>query len=191
MSIFKEVWRIVMINILVTYASKHQSTAEIANTIGKVLKGFSSFQVTVQPVEAVEDVTPYDAVVLGSSVYVGQWQSSAAYFLRNHQQKLAERQVWLFSSGPTGEGDPNTLVKGWEFPESLRPVADAIKPHDIALFHGKLDPDTLNFMERSAVRLVKAPTGDFRDWNAIRAWAAGIAGVLQSSRTDLALRPTT
>jgi menaquinone-dependent protoporphyrinogen oxidase len=177
--------------ILVTYASKHQSTAEIANTIGEVLREFNFLQVSVQPVEAVEDVTPYEAVVLGSSVYVGQWQSSAAYFLRNHQQKLTERHVWLFSSGPTGEGDPNTLMKGWEFPESLQPIADLVKPHDIVLFHGKLDPANLNFMERSAIRLVKAPTGDFRDWDAIRAWAASIAALLQSNRTDLALRPTT
>jgi menaquinone-dependent protoporphyrinogen oxidase len=167
-----------MTKILVAYATKHNSTAEIASAIGEILRQTATFQVEVQPMEAVEDLTPYDAVVLGSAVYVGQWQSKAADFLKKNEQRLARRPVWLFSSGPTGEGDPASLMKGWRFPETLQPVADFIKPRDIALFHGKLDPDDLNFFERGAVKMVKAPTGDFRDWDMIRQWASNIAKAL-------------
>jgi menaquinone-dependent protoporphyrinogen oxidase len=167
-----------MTNILVTYASKHNATAEIATAIGAVLRQSDTFHVDIRPVETVEDIAPYAAVVLGSAVYAGQWQSSAADFLKQHNQALARRPVWLFSSGPTGEGDPKTLVKGWTFPQALQPLADHIKPRDIAVFHGKLDPRDLNLLERGIVKMVHAPTGDFRDWTVIREWASSIVQTL-------------
>jgi menaquinone-dependent protoporphyrinogen oxidase len=168
-----------MMNILVTYASKHNATAEIANAIGEVIRQSSGLDVDVRSVETVEDIAPYDAVVLGSAVYAGQWQSAATDFLKQHAGELAQRPVWLFSSGPTGEGDPKALVKGWLFPEALKATVGRIQPRDIAVFHGKLDPATLSFLERLVVKGVHAPMGDFRDWDMIREWAASIAQALQ------------
>lgn len=167
-----------MTRVLVAYGSKHNATAEIAQAIGKALSWTEQLEVDVYPVEQVNDVKPYDAVVLGSAVYAGQWQPDAAEFLKRHEQELAQRAVWLFSSGPVGEGDPRTLMKGWMFPENLQPYADFIKPRDIALFHGKLEADALSFFERTAVRMVGAKMGDFRDWNMIRHWTEKIAAAL-------------
>jgi len=116
--------------------------------------------------------------VLGSAAYVGRWQKEAARFLESQEAGLVQRPVWLFSSGPTGEGDPVELLQGWRLPEALRPVADRIAPRDIAVFHGNVDRSKLNFIEKQMIKMVKAPAGDFRDWNAIRAWAAGVASVL-------------
>jgi menaquinone-dependent protoporphyrinogen oxidase len=130
-------------------------------------------------VKEVDDLTPYDAVVLGSAVYIGKWRKEAAQFLQNNEQALAERPVWLFSSGPTGEGDPLDLVKGWTFPEKLKPVADRIKPRDITVFHGAIDPQKLNFFLRWMIKNVDSGIGDFRDWDAINAWAEGIADSLK------------
>jgi menaquinone-dependent protoporphyrinogen oxidase len=172
-----------MTYILVTYASKHNSTAEIAKTIGEVLQQANASQVDLVPVENVEDITSYDAVILGSAVYAGQWQSKAGNFLKKHEAELSQRPVWLFSSGPIGEGDPKDLLKGWKFPEALLPIVERIKPQDIALFHGNLDPTKLNVMERIVVKGVKAPTGDFRDWNVIRGWAYNIVQTLQGEPT--------
>jgi menaquinone-dependent protoporphyrinogen oxidase len=170
-----------MTKILVAYASKHNSTAEIADAIGEVLRESGGLQVDIQSVEAVKDITVYDAVVLGSAVYAGQWQGEAADFLKQHEQELAQRPTWLFSSGPTGEGDPKALMKGWEFPEALRPIAERVKPRDVAVFHGNLDTDKLSMLERLMVKGVKAPMGDFRDWNLIRAWASGVAQALKQT----------
>jgi menaquinone-dependent protoporphyrinogen oxidase len=83
--------------------------------------------------------------------------------------------VWLFSSGPTGEGDPEELLKGWRFPKGLQQTADNIKPRDIAVFGGLLDAKKLNPIERFMLKQMKSPMGDFRDWTAITAWATGIA----------------
>jgi len=97
-------------------------------------------------------------------VYAGQWRQEAATFLEASEKTLAERPVWLFSSGPTGEGDPVELMKGFRFPEALQPIADHIRPRDIAFFHGALDMKELSLPERLIVKGIKAPLGDFRDW---------------------------
>lgn len=167
-----------MTKILVVYASKHNSTAEIGTVIGEVLQRAVELQVEVRPVEEVKEITPYDVIVLGSAVYMAQWQPAATDFLKQHEQELAQRPVWLFSSGPIGQGDPATLLKGWEFPETLQSIVTRIKPRHIALFHGSLDTTKLNILERTTMKLVHAPTGDSRDWTTIRAWAESIAQAL-------------
>lgn len=162
---------------LVAYGSKHGSTAEIAATIGQVLTE-AGLDVDVRSAETVNDVTPYQAVILGSAVYAGQWRKEAAWFLESHQSELAQRPVWLFSSGPSGEGDPVELLDGWRLPESEKPIADRVSPRDVAVFHGNIDPDRLNLAERLIVKAVKGEFGDFRDWEAIRGWASEIASSL-------------
>ena len=99
--------------------------------------------------------------------------------MEDNEQALAARDVWIFSSGPTDEGDPVELVEGWTLPEKLKPVADRVQPHDIAVFHGELDPDKMNFIERTMVKNIKVPTGDFRDWEMIAEWATAVAGALK------------
>ena len=166
--------------VLVTYATKYGATAEIAEKIGQVLRQ-AGLQADVLPADRVGDLSPYKAVVLGSAVYIGQWQKKAATFLRANERALAERPVWLFSSGPTGKGDPVQLVQGWRFPTSLQPIADRIQARDIALFHGALDSKKMNLIEKWMIKNVKAPTGDFRDWPAITSWAAAVANVLKEA----------
>jgi menaquinone-dependent protoporphyrinogen oxidase len=167
-----------MRKVLVAYASKHHSTAEIADVIGAMLELDSTLDVDVRPVETVKNVTRYDAVVLGSAVYAGQWQTSAAEFLNRHVNELAQRPVWLFSSGPTGEGDPKTLMKGWAFPVGLKSLAEFIKPRDVAFFHGKIDLNNVSLTERNAIKMAHAPIGDFRNWDMIRNWATKISEAL-------------
>jgi menaquinone-dependent protoporphyrinogen oxidase len=163
--------------VLVAYASKYGATAEIAEKIGEVLRQ-AGLSADVRPADQVHDVSAYQAVILGSAVYIGRWRKQAGNFLKTHDQALTKMPVWLFSSGPTGEGDPVELLKGWRIPGGLEPVADRIQPRDIAVFHGAVFPEKLNFIQRWMIKNVKSPTGDFRDWDAITAWAEGIAAEL-------------
>jgi menaquinone-dependent protoporphyrinogen oxidase len=163
--------------ILVAYATKYGSTAEIAERIGDQLRGVNLATDTLSASE-LNDLTPYRAVILGSAVYIGQWRESAARFLKDQEAHLAQRPVWLFSSGPTGTGEPVELMKGWRFPPALQPIADRIRPREIAFFHGNLNPAKLTMVERWIVKSIGAPVGDFRDWKAIDAWAATIASAL-------------
>jgi menaquinone-dependent protoporphyrinogen oxidase len=165
--------------LLVTYASKYGSTAEIAEVIGKELSK-RGYEVEVRPVEQVGRLEEYDGFVIGSAVYAGSWMKPAAKFLRANQELLAGRPVWLFSSGPTGQGDPNELMDGWSFPENLAKIREKIKPKDVILFHGQLDLSKLNFAEKMIIKSVKATIGDLRDWLVIRGWARRIDLDLQA-----------
>jgi len=166
--------------VLVAYDTKYGGTAEIAEKIGQVLRQ-AGLRADVLPADRVSDLTPYEAVVLGSGVYVGRWRKEATTFLKANEKALAERPVWLFSSGPTGEGDPVELTDGWRLPKALQPIADRVQPRDVAVFHGVLDAKKLNLIEKWMIKNVKAPLGDFRDWDAITSWATTIADVLGAS----------
>jgi menaquinone-dependent protoporphyrinogen oxidase len=164
--------------ILVTYASRYGATKEIAEKIGAGLRQ-AGLQVDILPVKGVRDLNLYGAVILGSGVYIGKWRKEAADFLKANEKPLAERPVWLFSSGPTGTGDPLKLVEGWRLPEELEPVAGRIHPRDVAVFHGWINPDKINIIEKWAIKnVVKKPFGDFRDWEMIARWSREVAGAL-------------
>lgn len=166
-------------NVLVVYASKYGATKEIAQKIGEVLRQ-TGLEVDVYPLNGMRDPSPYRVIILGSAVYVGKWQKEAVEFLRSHEKILVSRLVWLFSSGPTGEGDPLELVEGMRLPAALQPIVERIRPRDISVFHGHINPDKINGLERWAIKsLVKKPFGDFRDWNAITAWATSIVEALK------------
>jgi menaquinone-dependent protoporphyrinogen oxidase len=167
--------------ILVTYGTKYASTAEIAEKIAQELRK-QDLSVEVLPAEKAGDLSPYEAIVLGSAVYVGRWRKEAAKFLKANENLLVDKKVWLFSSGPTDKGDPEELLKGWRFPKDLQPIAERIRPRDIALFHGAVDEAKLNRLHKWMIAKVKAPTGDFRDWEAIAAWAKSIAQTLKNER---------
>ncbi len=166
--------------VLVTYATKYGATAEIAEKIGQVLRQ-AGLHTDVLPADRVSNLSSYKAVILGSAVYIGGWRKDATKFLKVNEKVLAEQLVWLFSSGPTGEGYPVELTKGWHLPKALQPIADRIQPRDIAVFHGAIHMQKLNLIEKWMIKNIKAPLGDFRDWDAITSWATAIADVLKET----------
>lgn len=161
-------------NILITYASRYGSTAEIAERIGEVLST-KGHKAKVAEVREIHDLKEYTAVVIGSAVYVGRWRKDAIRFIKVHEKNLSEKDVWIFSTGPTGTGDPVKLLEGWKMPKALEPVIDRIRPKDITVFHGAVDPEKLSGLHRFMVKKVDAPVGDFRDWQAIEEWAGKIS----------------
>jgi menaquinone-dependent protoporphyrinogen oxidase len=167
-----------MDKVLVAYASKYGATKEIAEKIGQLLHD-NGLDVDVLSVKQVDKLEPYGAVVLGSAAYIGQWRKEASRFLKDNMNTLAEKPTWLFSSGPTGEGDAVELMKGWRYPGRLQQSIDRIKPRDITVFHGVLKSEKMNFLEKWMIKNVKSPLGDFRDWEAITKWAENIAEELK------------
>jgi len=156
--------------VLVTAASKHGATLEIAEKIGQVIAE-EGVSVTVESIECVTGVDTYDAVVVGSAVYVGHWLEPARAFVEQHAEALRARPTWLFSSGPVG--DPP------------RPADhDAVRVEDLIaasgarghrLFGGRIDKHRLGFAERAVLVAVRAQEGDYRDWDEIAGWAREIA----------------
>lgn len=159
--------------ILVTYASKHGSTREIAGTIADELRT-PGLDVEVIAAGEVGDVACYDAVIMGSAIYAGNWLPDAKTFAQVYSQDLARIPVWVFSSGPLGKDD----LQPHSNPDMLaRPVGE-LKVREHRIFAGKLEPNDLGFGEHLMIRLVGAPRGDFRDWEGIRKWAREIADEL-------------
>jgi menaquinone-dependent protoporphyrinogen oxidase len=159
--------------ILVAYASEHGSTQEVAERIAEKLRQLGK-QAEAQSVEAVEDPGSYEALVIGSAIYYGSWLKSATHWVRRHQAVLAQRPVWLFSVGPLGIEFKEAEQQPKEMPE----LQKIIGPRDQRIFYGALDSGRLSFTERMMVRAVHAPEGDFRNWQAIEAWAESIARTL-------------
>lgn len=156
-------------NVLVTAASKHGATAEIADAVGKALMT-RGFDVTVREPEKVDDILAFDALVIGSAVYAGHWMKPAVDLTNRFARSLVGKAVWLFSSGPIGEPPKPT-----EDPVDVAAVMRVTGARDHRLFAGKLDKAVLSFPERAIVGALRAPYGDFRDWDEIRNWSEEIA----------------
>ena len=160
-------------SVLVAYASKHGSTAEIASAIADRLRE-RGVDADARSVEQIDDAGEPRAVVLGSALYAGSWKKEAVEFAHRHATRIADRPVWLFSSGPLGDH----VEDEEEQPRQLAELTELLRPIEHRIFAGALDRDALGFAERMIVKAVKAPDGDFRDWSAIRAWADEIASTL-------------
>jgi menaquinone-dependent protoporphyrinogen oxidase len=154
--------------ILVSAASKHGATAEIARDIADVLAELGH-ETSVQPPDHVDAVDGYDAVVLGSAVYAGHWLGAAKRLAEQHGEPLRRRPVWLFSSGPLG--DP---PKPTEDPLDAADVVRLTGAVEHRVFAGRLDRRTLGLAERAICAALRVEDGDFRSWPEIRAWASQI-----------------
>ena len=164
-------------NVVVAYASKHGSTEGIAAAIVERLTEAGA-PAEATRVDQVSDLSAATAVVLGSAIYAGSWMKEAVEFVHRFAEPLAERPVWLFSSGPLGEDVEDEEQQ----PRQLEEIESIVGPVEHRLFFGALDRTKLGFAERMIVKAVKAPDGDFRDWEEIRAWADAIASDLGAAR---------
>jgi menaquinone-dependent protoporphyrinogen oxidase len=156
--------------VLVAYASKMGSTAEIGDALAERLAA-AGLDVDRRSVGDVGDVDAYQAVVLGSAVYLGRWRSDALGFLKRFGRGLSRRPVWLFQSGPL---DDSTDREDVPLPRRVDAVARAIGVRGHVTFGGRIDPEHADgFMAR---RMVDGGLGrDFRDFDRVRAWADAIA----------------
>ena len=163
--------------VLVTAASRHGSTAEIAEAIGDVLKS-RGFEVTVAPPEDVVALSEFEAVVLGSAVYMGHWLAPATGLARRIGAELAGKPVWLFYSGPIGNPSQKFAQQMDVDAVDVQAAQKATGARAHKRFSGKLDRHNLRGLQRVGLSLFRGLEGDFRDWKAIREWAESIADQL-------------
>ena len=162
--------------VLVAYASKMGATADIAEAIGDELRSHGH-DVDVLDVAQVRTIEPYDAVVLGSAIYIRRWRRDAVRFLRSNVDELRKRQVWLFHSGPVGPDKDQEQT----MPSAVRHLADKIGAAPAVTFAGRLEQATAKgFLARHLATGNLA--GDSRDWAKIRAWADSISTAIPATR---------
>ena len=158
--------------VLVSAASRHGATVEVAATIGAAL-GSAGLEAHVVTPDEVERVDGYDAAVIGSAVYVGRWLEPARDLVARHKVGLSAMPVWLFSSGPVG--DPPKPAE--ETAEAAR-LAALVVARGHRTVPGFVDRRRLGFGEKAMIAAVHAPEGDYRPWDEITAWAHEIASAL-------------
>jgi menaquinone-dependent protoporphyrinogen oxidase len=172
--------------VLVAHASRHGSTAQIAERIATRLRE-RGLDAIAMDVDEVEDPATYDAYIVGGAAYMYHWLKPATRFVRRHGEQLARRPVWLFASGPIGDAtvddEGNDLLE-ISRPKEFDELQDLLEPREEKVFFGKWDPEAppVGLAERM-MKLLPAgrdalPAGDFRDWPQIDAWADEIAAAI-------------
>jgi menaquinone-dependent protoporphyrinogen oxidase len=154
--------------VLVTYASKAGSTAEVAQAIGEVLRG-KGLAVDVKQIAHVKDLNGYQGVVIGSCIRMGAWLPAAVNFVKKNQSALRQLPNAYFEV--CGGLSENTPEKQTEAVTCMAPVRAILEPGKIGLFAGKVDLSTLSLLDRLIAKGVGSVEGDWRDWDAIKAWA--------------------
>ena len=166
--------------VLATYASRMGSTQEIAETIGRELQTFG-IDVVVAPCS--DNVSPegFDGVIIGSAIYTRRWLKPATKYLKRHAHELDHQKTWLFHSGPCGEGARDEQV------QAPKPVKRIVARHGLpapVTFGGRLDIDHAIGPVSRWMSAEGPLSGDFRDWDRIRAWAAEIAHQLDPATAE-------
>ena len=153
--------------ILVAYASRCGSTAEIARAVAEDLKHRGS-AVDLRSADKVATLAGYEAVVVGSAVRFGHWLPETVEFVRAHQAGLkriptAFFTVLIMNTGPDVAARKARL--GY-----LDPVHAVMKPGAEVFFAGRMEQSRLSFSERLLFKVMKGHDADMRDWPAIHAW---------------------
>lgn len=158
--------------VLVSVSSRHGGTKEIGARVAQALREAGHDVVEEQP-DDVEHVHHYDAVVLGSSVYVGRVGLDLKDLVERQGALLRGRPVWLFWSGPVTDEPERVPV-----PPDVAELGRVVGARQIRVFGGRVDRDGLSVTERSLVALVPAAPGDHRDLVDASAWGAQLAVAL-------------
>ncbi|MFH1035094.1 MAG: flavodoxin domain-containing protein [Pseudomonadota bacterium] len=157
--------------VLITYASKYGSTGGVADALGKELCG-KNVGADVVLINNASEVASYQGVVVGSAIYRGRWMSEAADFVKRNREVLRQVPVAYFlvciSLARPGE---NNSAEVLSYLDPILKAVPEIKPVAIGTFAGALDYHKLPVLSKTIMQSRGAPEGDFRDWNAIRAWA--------------------
>ena len=170
--------------ILVAYASRAGSTAEAAEAIGQVLRSHE-IDVDVRSVKDVQNVSGYDALVLGTAIWVGKPLPEATRFLAAHRDPLTHLPVAYFVLCDTLKDDTEeNLDRARAY---LDPLVAIKRPISLGLFAGARDFSKLHPCLRWLLkRVMRLAEGDWRDWGQIRAWAADLPARLAAEDRTVA-----
>jgi len=167
--------------LLIVYTSRAGATAGVAETVGEVLRE-SGAEVDVRRAKEVTDLSPYRAVVAGGAIYMGQWMKDTVKIIDRHRDALSKMPVAYFAVCLTMKDDTEeNRCTVAAYLDPVREKVPEVEPVSVGLFAGALDSSKLSFLFRAIIKKMDAPEGDFRDWEAIRAWAGELVPLMGSA----------
>ncbi|NOK16811.1 flavodoxin domain-containing protein [Corallococcus carmarthensis] len=161
--------------VLVTYGSKRGGTEGIARRIAETLRD-EGLDVELHPPEDIDEVSAYDAVIVGGALYANRWFRSARHFVHRHAQKLRERPVWFFSSGPLDDTAEQHEIAPTA---QVQVLLSQVGARGHMTFGGRLEKDAKGFIAHAMAR---THAGDWRDSGHIQRWARSVAAELRPER---------
>ena len=184
-----------MARVQIVYASRHGGNAGIAERIAEVLRAEGS-EVILADAAQHPDPQGFDAYIVGSGIYMGSWLKEATEFLEHNKQRSRPGESGCSAavrcsvprsrprrrSAHRRAGPRDRTSSGGRKKVEALSAAVGARGHEV--FLGAFDPsDPPKSMAERLVRLMPAakrvlPAGDFRDWEAIAAWARQIAAQL-------------
>ena len=161
---------------LIAYASRAGSTAEVAETVGDVLRE-SGIDVDVRSVKDVTGIAGYDSLVLGSAIWAGKPLPEMLRFAADHRDAMARLPVACFILCDTlRESTPANRQVALGY---LAPLRKLLEPVSAGMFAGRRDFSTVHpVLAWVLMRLFHLAEGDWRNWEQIRAWAVTVASQL-------------
>jgi menaquinone-dependent protoporphyrinogen oxidase len=157
--------------VLIAYATYYGSTAEVAQAVAERIRALGA-EVDVHPVKEVRDLSPYQAVMLGSAIRGGKIHPAAQKFLERNEDALSKLPVAYFVCCMTArEKSEDTRLKVESYLVETLNRTPKIKPISTGFFAGKLEYSKLEWLARLMLKALNAPEGDFRNWQEIRDWA--------------------
>ena len=163
---------------LVAYGTRYGSTREVAEAVAATLEE-QGIETDVKQAREVRSLDGYDAVVLGTPLYMGALHKDVRALLERNREALEHTPWALFALGPIKaddglDGSREQLITAL----AKLPVPT---PASTAVFVGAYDPARLGFKDKMIAALPASPlhgevAHDERDWEAICAWAAALRG---------------
>jgi menaquinone-dependent protoporphyrinogen oxidase len=160
--------------LLVAYATKHESTHEVAEAIADRMQVLGH-RAEVRAAREVESLDGYDGVVLGGALYMGRWHRDARHFLSRHRDALAALPLAVYAMGPLATTPDDVASSRRQLDHALA-KEPTLRPIGVAVFGGVIDPAKLRFP------FTHMEEADARDWDTIRYWTDDIAAKLTQPR---------
>ncbi len=157
-------------SILVTYGTRNGSTREVAEAVARTLAELE-LEVTTAPAAAAGDLSAFDGIVVGGSLYMGRLHPDAMGLLRRQRRLLERTPFAVFALGPKTAAEHDLAGARRQLEHNLAKV-DGLEPRAVVVFGGVVDPAKLRFP------FSRLPASDARDWAAIDAWAREVGMLL-------------
>jgi menaquinone-dependent protoporphyrinogen oxidase len=160
--------------ILVVYDSKFGSTAEIAEFIGKHLPTSNQI-IDIKPIDEVQNLSPYNNVIIGSAIQYNKWLPAARDFIVIHENELSIKNVSFFLVCLTLARDNEKSSKEADtYAKEIESLVPNVKVQHFGKFAGVLDYSKMSFAQRILAKgiflILGIKEGDYRDWNEIENW---------------------
>ena len=179
-----------MASFLVLYATGEGQTAKVADRIVAVFARRGHDATAVDAADPPDDLSPgaFDAVLVGSSIHLGQHGAAVRAFVTDHRDALSALPSGFFQvSLSSAVEDPERRAEAAGYVETFV-AATGWHPDRIGLFGGALRYSKYGFLERLMLkRIARDATGDtdtsrdyeYTDWAEVEAFADDFAAFVE------------